>query len=152
MSYHLKLFVCRMMEPQCFSLSVTPPKLCGPPPNLRNGFIQVSSDLFSHLSPIWSPPPEDKGKNRLLNSPLALFCSQNPDDYYQVGTMVEYSCVEGFYLSGDAVAECTEDRSWRRGPMVCQRMSSVVSLSLTFPMQTQKQNNLRYFLPSFFSF
>lgn len=82
----------QMMEPQCFSLSVTPPKLCGPPPNLRNGFIQ------------------------------------NPEDYYQVGTMVEYSCVEGFYLSGDAVAECTENRSWRRAPMVCQSSTCQVPL------------------------
>lgn len=40
-SSNCKLFALRMMEPQCFSLSVTPPKTCGPPPNLRNGFVQV---------------------------------------------------------------------------------------------------------------
>ncbi|XP_062290872.1 complement component 7b isoform X1 [Scomber scombrus] len=36
----------KMMEPQCFSLSVTPPKTCGPPPNLRNGFIQNPKDFY----------------------------------------------------------------------------------------------------------
>ncbi|XP_041666399.1 complement component 7b isoform X2 [Cheilinus undulatus] len=74
----------KMMEPQCFSLSVTPPKTCGPPPNLRNGFIQ------------------------------------NPRDFNLVGNRVEYSCIDGYYLSGDAVAECTENQRWRRGEMVCK--------------------------------
>ncbi|XP_044030059.1 complement component 7b isoform X3 [Siniperca chuatsi] len=74
----------QMMEPQCFSLSVTPPKTCGPPPNLRNGFIQ------------------------------------NPRDFYVVGNTVEYSCIDGHYLSGGAVAECTENQKWRTGAMVCK--------------------------------
>lgn len=72
------------MEPQCFSLSVTPPKKCGPPPNLRNGFIQ------------------------------------NPRDFYLVGNTVEYSCIEGHYLSGNAVAQCTENQRWTTGTMVCK--------------------------------
>ncbi|XP_041815757.1 complement component 7b [Chelmon rostratus] len=74
----------QMMEPQCFSLSVTPPKTCGPPPSLRNGFIQ------------------------------------NPRDFYLVGNTVEYSCIDGHYLSGDALAECTENQTWRTGAMVCK--------------------------------
>lgn len=75
------------------------------------------------------PKMKRRKRNHPLNSPLALFvCCQSPNDYYQVGTMVEFSCVEGFYLSGDAVAECTENQTWRRGPMVCQSMSSAVSL------------------------
>nr|XP_046230768.1 complement component 7b [Scatophagus argus] len=74
----------QMMEPQCFSLTVTPPKTCGPPPNLRNGFIQ------------------------------------NPRDFYLVGNTVEYSCIDGHYLSGDAVAACTENQRWRTGAMVCK--------------------------------
>ncbi|KAI3361942.1 hypothetical protein L3Q82_012291, partial [Scortum barcoo] len=36
----------QMMEPQCFGLSVTPPKTCGPPPNLRNGFIRDPRDFY----------------------------------------------------------------------------------------------------------
>ncbi|XP_070706772.1 complement component 7b [Pempheris klunzingeri] len=72
------------MEPQCFSLSVTPPKTCGPPPNLRNGFIQ------------------------------------NPRDFYLVGNTVEYTCIGSHYLSGVAVAECTENQTWKTGAMVCK--------------------------------
>ncbi|XP_036972742.1 complement component 7b [Acanthopagrus latus] len=74
----------KVMEPQCFSLSVTPPKTCGAPPNLRNGFIQ------------------------------------NPRDFYLVGNTVEYTCADGYHLSGDALAECTENQRWRTGPMVCE--------------------------------
>nr|XP_012772491.1 complement component C7 [Maylandia zebra] len=74
----------QMMEPQCFSLSVTPPKTCGPPPNLRNGFVQ------------------------------------NPRDFYLVGNTVEYSCVDWYYLSGNAVATCAENQKWTTGPRVCK--------------------------------
>ncbi|XP_068609128.1 complement component 7b [Brachionichthys hirsutus] len=74
----------QMMEPQCFSLSVLPPKTCGRPPNLTNGFIQ------------------------------------NPRDVYVVGNTVEYSCTDGFYLDGGALAECTESQKWQTGLMVCK--------------------------------
>ncbi|XP_029024267.1 complement component 7b isoform X2 [Betta splendens] len=74
----------RMMEPQCFSLSVSPPKTCGPPPNLRNGFIQ------------------------------------DPRDVYLVGSTVDYSCIEGHHLSGNAVARCTDDQKWVTGGMTCK--------------------------------
>ncbi|TWW66786.1 complement component 7b [Takifugu flavidus] len=74
----------QMMEPQCFHLSVTPPKMCGEPPNLRNGFVH------------------------------------DPRDYYLVGNTVEYSCIDGYHLSGDAVAECTESKTWRRGTIACK--------------------------------
>uniref|UniRef100_A0A669AZA9 Complement component C7 n=1 Tax=Oreochromis niloticus TaxID=8128 RepID=A0A669AZA9_ORENI len=76
----------QMMEPQCFSLSVTPPKTCGPPPNLRNGFVQ------------------------------------NPRDFYLVGNTVEYSCVDWYYLSGNAVETCAENQKWTTGPRVCKSM------------------------------
>ncbi|CAB1455492.1 unnamed protein product [Pleuronectes platessa] len=92
-STHFKLFQtpssdsmsCRTMEPQCFSLSLTPPETCGPPPNLRNGFIQ------------------------------------NPKDLYMVGSTVDFSCIEGYYLSGHAAARCTEDKTWTQGTWVCIR-------------------------------
>ncbi|KAM7393266.1 hypothetical protein PAMA_008087 [Pampus argenteus] len=74
----------QMMEPQCFGLTVTPPKTCGPPPNLRNGFIQ------------------------------------NTRDFYLVGNTVEYACIDGHYLSGSAVAECTENQTWLSGAMLCK--------------------------------
>ncbi|XP_051794585.1 complement component 7b [Acanthochromis polyacanthus] len=72
------------MEPQCFSLSVTPPKTCGPPRTLRNGFIQ------------------------------------NPKDFYLVGNTVQYSCINGFYLSGNAEARCAENQQWSSEAMVCK--------------------------------
>ncbi|XP_029920788.1 complement component C7 [Myripristis murdjan] len=74
----------KTMEPQCFGLSVSPPKTCGAPPNLRNGFIL------------------------------------NPKDIYLVGNTIQYSCIEGHYLSGGAVAECTESQQWKTGPMDCK--------------------------------
>ncbi|XP_034751456.1 complement component C7 [Etheostoma cragini] len=74
----------QMMEPQCFSLSVTPPKTCGLPPNLRNGFIE------------------------------------DPRDFYLIGNRVRYSCIHSHYLRGDAVAECTENQTWRTGAKVCK--------------------------------
>ncbi|XP_019739092.1 complement component C7 isoform X2 [Hippocampus comes] len=74
----------QMMEPQCFGLSVTPPKICGPPPNLRNGYIQT------------------------------------PSDFYLAGHTVQYSCIDGYYLSGNALAECTPSQTWRSEAIVCK--------------------------------
>ncbi|XP_037122261.1 complement component 7b isoform X2 [Syngnathus acus] len=74
----------KMMEPQCFGLSVTPPKTCGPPPNLRNGYIQDTSE------------------------------------FYLAGNTVQYSCIDGYYLSGNSLAECTENQTWKTGAMVCK--------------------------------
>ncbi|KAK1883674.1 Complement component C7 [Dissostichus eleginoides] len=73
------------MEPQCFDLPVTPPKTCGAPPNLRNGYIEV-----------------------------------NPRDFYLVGNTVQYSCIDGYYLIGGAVAQCTETQKWRTESPVCK--------------------------------
>uniref|UniRef100_A0A3Q2ZM38 Complement component 7b n=1 Tax=Kryptolebias marmoratus TaxID=37003 RepID=A0A3Q2ZM38_KRYMA len=74
----------QMMEPQCFGISVPPPKVCGLHPNLRNGFIE------------------------------------NPKDFYVVGSTVQYSCVDGFYLVGNAVATCAENQRWSTGQMFCK--------------------------------
>ncbi|XP_068191492.1 complement component 7b [Antennarius striatus] len=74
----------QMMEPQCFGLAPTPPKTCGHPPNLMNGFVL------------------------------------NPREVNLVGTMVEYSCIDGYYLNGNALAECTENQKWQTGVMVCR--------------------------------
>uniref|UniRef100_A0A665WQ00 Complement component C7 n=1 Tax=Echeneis naucrates TaxID=173247 RepID=A0A665WQ00_ECHNA len=72
------------VEPQCFGLSVNPPKTCGLPPNLRNGFIQ------------------------------------NPRDFYVVGNRVQYTCIDGYYLIGNAVAQCSENQRWTAETRVCQ--------------------------------
>lgn len=61
-------------------------------------------------------------------------CSQNPKDFYPVGNRVEYSCLHGYYLSGDAVAECTENQKWTRGAMICKSTSAISYF--TFQMQT----------------
>lgn len=57
----------------------------------------------------------------------SVFLSQNPRDFYVVGNTVEYSCIDGHYLSGDAVAQCTENQMWRTGAMVCKSTSSLHS-------------------------
>ncbi|XP_062414768.1 complement component 7b isoform X1 [Pungitius pungitius] len=45
---------------------------------------------------------------------------QNPRDIYLVGNIVEYSCIQDYYLSGDARAHCTENQKWRTGELVCK--------------------------------
>ncbi|XP_057674287.1 complement component 7b isoform X1 [Corythoichthys intestinalis] len=80
----------QMMEPQCFSLSLTPPKFCGPPPNLRNGF------------------------------------TQDPSAFYLTGTIVQYSCIDGYYLIGNSLAECTESQTWKTGAMVCKSSTCTI--------------------------
>ncbi|XP_056147148.1 complement component 7b [Lampris incognitus] len=74
----------QMMEPQCFSLSVSPPKTCGAPPNLRNGFVL------------------------------------NPRDVYSVGSRIEYSCISGYYLKGEAMAQCADNQLWTTAAMTCE--------------------------------
>ncbi|PWA29244.1 hypothetical protein CCH79_00019672 [Gambusia affinis] len=74
----------QMMEPQCFGLSITPPKRCGLPPVLNNGFVE------------------------------------DVKDFYTVGTRVQYSCIEDFYLVGNAAATCDENQQWSSGEMVCK--------------------------------
>uniref|UniRef100_A0A3Q1BSD8 Complement component C7 n=1 Tax=Amphiprion ocellaris TaxID=80972 RepID=A0A3Q1BSD8_AMPOC len=95
------------MEPQCFSLSVTPPKTCGPPRTLRNGFIQ------------------------------------NPKDFYVVGNTVQYSCIDGFYLSGNAEAKCAENQKWSSEAMVCKSstcgLPPINSLVTATPTKTAYQ-------------
>ncbi|CAN9504778.1 unnamed protein product [Ophioblennius macclurei] len=75
----------QMMEPQCFGLSVTPPKTCRTPPNLRNGFVQ------------------------------------DPRDFYLTGNAVEYSCIQGYYLSGAAITTCAENQQWSTDSRLCKR-------------------------------
>ena len=54
----------------------------------------------------------------LVLPPYLLF--QNPKDMYAVGSKVEYSCVDGYYLQGQKIVECTDSLTWRRGQMECK--------------------------------
>ncbi|KAM9450355.1 complement component C7-like isoform 2-T2 [Clarias gariepinus] len=47
----------------------------------------------------------------------------SPKDVYTVGSKIEYTCIEGYYLVGDPVAQCTESLNWRRGQIECKRTS-----------------------------
>uniref|UniRef100_A0A8C2WZY2 Complement component C7 n=1 Tax=Cyclopterus lumpus TaxID=8103 RepID=A0A8C2WZY2_CYCLU len=68
---------------------------------------------------------------------------QNPKDFYLVGNTVEYSCIPDHYLSGDAVAQCTEDQKWRTGPLVCKNstcgITSLNSQVIATPTQAAYQ-------------
>lgn len=63
------------------------------------------------------------GQSVLFCQVNLLFFHQNPRDFYLVGNTVEYSCIDGHYLSGEAVAVCTENHQWQRGAMVCKSTS-----------------------------
>ena len=44
---------------------------------------------------------------------------------YIVGNTVDFSCIEGHYLTGDAAAQCTENQTWTPGTRVCKSTSSL---------------------------
>lgn len=49
----------------------------------------------------------------------------NPKDVYAVGSKVEYSCIDGYYLQGQKIVECTDSLTWRRGQMECKKSACV---------------------------
>ncbi|KAM6985200.1 complement component 7b [Aplochiton taeniatus] len=61
------------------------------------------------------PPPACRDPPALENGYV-----QSPREVYGVGSRVQYSCVEGHYMSGEPVAECTDHQIWTRGHMECQ--------------------------------
>lgn len=54
--------------------------------------------------------------SKTFSSPHA---SQDPKDIYLVGSKVEYTCSEGFYLVGLTTLECTAAQTWSANPGVC---------------------------------
>uniref|UniRef100_A0A3Q0R5G1 Complement component C7 n=1 Tax=Amphilophus citrinellus TaxID=61819 RepID=A0A3Q0R5G1_AMPCI len=42
-----------------------------------------------------------------------------PKDIYLVGSTVEYTCTQGFYLVGESTIECTADQTWSARPGLC---------------------------------
>ncbi|XP_028661350.1 complement component C7 isoform X2 [Erpetoichthys calabaricus] len=62
---------------------------------------------------------------KLCHSPPALINGfvQTPQNFYPVGSKAVYSCIEGYYIMGDPVAECSEDLNWTRPPIHCKRIS-----------------------------
>ncbi|XP_053535298.1 complement component C7 isoform X2 [Ictalurus punctatus] len=56
-------------------------------------------------------------------NPPALFNGfvLDPRDFYLIGNKVEYSCIDGYHLIGNPIAECTEDETWRKSTMECKR-------------------------------
>uniref|UniRef100_A0A669CNY5 Complement component C7 n=1 Tax=Oreochromis niloticus TaxID=8128 RepID=A0A669CNY5_ORENI len=54
--------------------------------------------------------------------------SQDPKDIYLVGSKVEYTCTEGFYLVGHSTIECTADQTWSARPGLCTVTSCQIGL------------------------
>ncbi|XP_029016569.1 complement component C7 [Betta splendens] len=44
----------------------------------------------------------------------------DPKDIYLVGNKVQYTCIEGFHLSGPSTIECTGDKVWSASLGVCK--------------------------------
>ncbi|KAF3695670.1 Complement component C7 Precursor [Channa argus] len=54
----------------------------------------------------------------------------DPKDTYLVGSKVEYTCIEGFYLVGHNTLECTTDQTWSADPGLCKAsMCKIESLA-----------------------
>ncbi|XP_022046914.2 complement component C7-like [Acanthochromis polyacanthus] len=43
----------------------------------------------------------------------------DPKDIYLVGSKVQYTCTDGFYLTGASTLECGADQTWSDGPGLC---------------------------------
>uniref|UniRef100_A0A3B4CDP2 Complement component C7 n=1 Tax=Pygocentrus nattereri TaxID=42514 RepID=A0A3B4CDP2_PYGNA len=47
----------------------------------------------------------------------------DPKDVYPVGSKIEYSCIEGYQVVGDPLAECTAGLYWMKRHIECKRSS-----------------------------
>nr|XP_043868342.1 complement component 7b isoform X1 [Solea senegalensis] len=134
----------KTMEPQCFSLSVAPPKTCGSPPNLRNGFIQNPRDYYlvgstveyscsdgHHLS---GNSVAQCSETQQWVTTGTMVCKSSTCDFpqlnsdviatptsatYQIGERLSFSCPAGSELGGQ-VSEvmCSPSLQWSPSPAV----------------------------------
>ncbi|XP_051949728.1 complement component C7 [Xyrauchen texanus] len=44
-----------------------------------------------------------------------------PKDEYPVGSKIEYTCIEGYHLIGDPIAECQDSLNWMKNPVECKK-------------------------------
>ncbi|KAM4528425.1 complement component C7 [Odontesthes bonariensis] len=129
------------MEPQCFSLSVAPPKTCGSPPHLSNGFVRNPKDFYMVGDRMdYSCIPgyyltgtaevtceEDQSwsagarvcKTATCEIPTvnSLVKATPTKSVYDIGEHVSLSCPAGWVLDGD-VSEimCSSSLQWSPSP------------------------------------
>ncbi|XP_041826210.1 complement component 7b [Melanotaenia boesemani] len=145
----------KMMEPQCFSISVTPPKTCGLPPNLKNGYIQNPRDFYlvghnveysciggyylhgNSLATCNDNQRWSMGSMVCRSSTCgipqvsSLVKAMPFKEEYGIGESVSLSCPAGFVLDSD-VSEimCTPSLQWSPFPdyIQCEPAPTVPSL------------------------
>uniref|UniRef100_A0A8D0AH51 Complement component C7 n=1 Tax=Sander lucioperca TaxID=283035 RepID=A0A8D0AH51_SANLU len=144
----------QMMEPQCFGLSVTPPKTCGVPPNLRNGFIENPRDFYLvgnrvrysciHSHYLRGDAVAECTENQKWRTG-AMVCKSNTcgipilngnviatptKEAYQIGDRLSLSCPAGSVLDAE-VSEtiCSPSLQWSPSPASahCKAAPSVAS-------------------------
>ncbi|KAF7696950.1 complement component 7b [Silurus meridionalis] len=80
-------------------------------------------DHLKFMEPHCFDPTLTPVKSCKVPPPLPNGFVLSPTDVYAVGSKIEYTCIEGYHLVGDSVAECTGSLNWRRGRMECKRNS-----------------------------
>lgn len=52
--------------------------------------------------------------------------SQNLRDVHLMGTTVEYTCIDGYYLVGEKTAECKSDKTWTTPERHCKSKTVLI--------------------------
>lgn len=79
--------------------------------------LQDLQTMEPHCFGLSVNPPNSCGAPPALRNGFVLY----PKDIYHVGTTIEYSCIFGYYTTGDAMATCTDSQSWDRPSIECKR-------------------------------
>lgn len=131
----------RMMEPQCFGLSVPPPKTCPSPPALSNGFVRDLKDTYLvgnrveyscihgyHLQggavstcteqQMWSEGSRRCEASACAAPVLQADVKATPVKVlYEMGESVTLSCPPGHSLDGDvSESMCSSSLQWSPDP------------------------------------